>query len=152
MGFKFKPHWFNRAWFLKQVKANTVALISLCTALSGISYNTWLDHKNEINHNMRDAAFKILTDLGELQTVVNYEHFEHNNDRGNPIEGWKYVLVIRDLSRLLKPDAAKAGEVLFVEWQNHWDALGKDSNTEMLISNKIAQTRQAVLNTIDSLD
>ena len=67
-------------------------------------------------------------------------------------EGWKYVLVIRDLSRLLKPDAAKAGEVLFVEWQNHWDALGKDSNTEMLISNKIAQTRQAVLNTIDSLD
>ena len=53
-----------------------MALISLATAIVGISYNTWRDHQNEINDNMRNAAFVVLSDLGELQTIVNYAHFE----------------------------------------------------------------------------
>lgn len=152
MAFKFKPHWFNRAWFIKQVKANTVALISLVTALSGITYNTWRDHQNEVNDNMRNAAFVLLGDLGELQTIVNYAHFEHDVEHGNPIEGWKHVIMIRDLSRLLKPEAKKAGEMLYTNWQNNWESLDKDSKTELLISNQIINTRQAVLSTIDSLN
>jgi hypothetical protein len=148
----FKPHWFNHAWFLQQLKANLVALISLATAIVGISYNTWRDHQNEINDNMRNAAFVVLSDLGELQTIVNYAHFEVDNTRGNPIDGWKHVIMIRDLSRLLKPAAKQAGEALYVDWQNNWENLDKDNNTEMLISNKITATRQAVLSTIDSLE
>jgi hypothetical protein len=149
---KFKPHWFNRSWFIKQVKANLVALISLATAIVGISYNTWRDHQNEINDNMRNAAFVVLSDLGELQTVVNYAHFESDGVRGNPIDGWKHVIMIRDLSRLLKPDAALAGKQLYDDWQNNWESLDKDNSTELLISNKITATRQAVLSTIDSLE
>lgn len=148
----FKPHWFNRAWFIKQLKANLVALISLATAIVGISYNTWRDHQNEINDNMRNAAFVVLSDLGELQTIVNYAHFEDNNERGNPIDGWKHVIMIRDLSRLLKPEAMKAGEALYVDWQNNWENLDKESQTESLISKQITNTRQAVLSTIDSLE
>lgn len=129
-----------------------MALISLVTAISGITYNTWRDHQNEINDNMRNAAFVVLSDLGELQTIVNYSHFERNDERGNPIEGWKHVIMIRDLTRLLKPNAKRAGETLFLDWQTHWETVNSDNKTEALISEQITNTRQAVLSTIDSLD
>lgn len=152
---KLKPLWlskFTHGWFVSQLKTNTVALISLVTAISGVTYNTWRDSQNEINNNMRNAAFVVLSDLGELQTIVNYVHFDHDNEHGNPIEGWKHVIMIRDLSRLLKSDAQKAGETLYSNWQNNWEKIGEDSETEMLISNQITNTRQAVLSTIGTLD
>jgi hypothetical protein len=148
----FKRIWFNRAWFVKQLKANIVALISLVTAVVGLSYNSWRDHQNEINDNMRNAAFVVLSDLGELQTIVNYAHFEADNARGNPIDGWKHVIMIRDLSRLLKPEAKKAGETLYIHWQSNWQSLDQDKQTELLISSQITNTRKAVLSTIDSLE
>jgi hypothetical protein len=151
----FKPYWLskiNRGWLAAQLKMNAVALISLVTAITGVTYNTWRDHQNEINNNMRSAAFVVLSDLGELQTIVNYAHFEQNNAHGNPIEGWKHVIMIRDLSRLLRPEAKKAGEKLYVNWQNNWENLDVDSKTELLISSQITHTRQAVLSTIDSLN
>ncbi len=152
MAIKLKPLLLNRSWFVKQLKANLVALISLVTALVGLSYNSWRDHQNEINDNMRNAAFVVLSDLGELQTIVNYAHFEADNARGNPIDGWKHVIMIRDLSRLLKPEAKKSGEALYLHWQNHWQKLDQDTQTEWLISNQITRTRKAVLSTIDSLE
>lgn len=152
MAVKLKLQRFNRSWFVKQLKANLVALISLVTALTGLSYNTWRDHQNEINDNMRKAAFEVLTDLGELQSIVNYAHFEADNSRGNPIDGWKHVIMIRDLSRLLKPEAKKAGETLYVHWQTNWQNIDQDQKTELLISNQITSTRKAVLSTIDSLE
>ncbi len=157
MAIKFKPtlfsrSWFNRSWFVKQLKANLVALISLVTAVVGISYNSWRDHQNEINDNMRNAAFVVLSDLGELQTIVNYAHFEADNARGNPIDGWKHVIMIRDLSRLLKPEAKKAGETLYMHWQSDWQSIVHDKQAELLISRQITSTRKAVLSTIDSLE
>lgn len=152
---KHKPNWLsniNFAWILSQLKLNLVALISLATALVGVTYNTWRDHQNEINDNMRNAAFVVLGDLGELQTIVNYAHYQQDNERGNPIEGWKHVIMIRDLSRLLNPEAKKAGETLYAHWQKNWENLDNDEKTEMLISNQITNMRQAVLSTIDSLD
>ena len=147
-----RTHWFNRAWFVYQLKANLVALISLATALTGLSYNSWRNQQNEINDNMRNAAFVVLSDLGELQTIVNYAHFEADNARGNPIDGWKHVIMIRDLSRLLKPEAKKAGETLYIHWQTNWQNIDQDKKTEALISNQITSTRKAVLSTIDSLE
>jgi conjugal transfer/entry exclusion protein len=152
MTVKLKTRRFNRAWLVNQLKTNLVALISLVTALAGLSYNSWRNHQNEINNNMRNAAFVVLSDLGELQTIVNYAHFESDNARGNPIDGWKHVIMVRDLSRLLKPDAKKAGETLYVQWQSNWQNIDQDKKTESLISNQIASTRKAVLSTIDSLE
>ena len=54
---------FSKAWFVNQLKINSVALISLLTALSGFSYNAWRDHQNELNQNMRAAAFEVLRPL-----------------------------------------------------------------------------------------
>jgi hypothetical protein len=143
-----KPHFPQ---FSKQIKTNLVAIISLFTALSGLFYNSWRDHRNELNENRRNAAFEVLKNLGELQTIVNYAHFKADNERGNPIEGWKYVLLVRDLSRLLPPTNLQQGDKLYITWQQHWENLQTNSASEQQISTHIASTRAGVLKTIDEL-
>ncbi len=138
--------------FLNQIKTNMVAIISLATALSGLLYNNWRDHQNELNNNMRVAAFQVLKDLGELQTIVNYAHFESDSVRGNPIEGWKYAIQVRDLSRLLNKQSAQQGQTLYLTWEQDWEGLNKGAITEQRISKQIAATRTSVLQTIDALD
>lgn len=141
-----------RSMLFQQFKLNIVAVISLVTALSGLLYNNWRDHQNEMNQNMRDAAFEVLKDLGELQTIVNYAHFSSDHEHGNPIEGWKHAIQVRDLSRLLNAESAQKGEQLFVLWENNWEAITKDSASEQRISERIAQMRVAVLQSIEKLD
>ncbi|HSR02740.1 MAG TPA: hypothetical protein VLM20_08095, partial [Methylophilaceae bacterium] len=96
---------------------HSVAVVSLITAIAGLSYNAWQANQNEINQNMRIAAFEVLKNLGELQTVVNYAHFSKDKSRGNPIDGWKHVLMVRDLSHLLEMTAQKESQLLYDKWQ-----------------------------------
>lgn len=135
----------------QQIKTNIVAIISLLTALSGLFYNSWRDHQNELNQNHRNAAFEVLKNLGELQTIVNYAHFKADNQRGNPIEGWKYVLLVRDLSRLLPQTNMQHGDKLYIAWQQHWETLQTNSASEQQISTRIASARADVLHTIEDL-
>jgi hypothetical protein len=135
----------------QQIKTNIVAIISLLTALSGLFYNSWRDHQNELNQNHRNAAFEVLKNLGELQTIVNYAHFKADNQRGNPIEGWKYVLLVRDLSRLLPQTNMQHGDKLYITWQQHWETLQTNSASEQQISTRIASARADVLHTIEDL-
>lgn len=136
----------------QQLKQHTVALISLVTALSGLLYNNWRDHQNELNHTMRNAAFEVLKDLGELQTIVNYAHYDEDAARGNPIEGWKYAVQVRDLSHLLSPDSQFQGTQLYQVWQHDWSTLSNDIASEQRISQQIATTRTAVLQTINAIE
>lgn len=133
------------------IKPHIVAIISLLTALSGLYYNSWRDHQNEINQNHRDAAFEVLKNLGELQSIVNYAHYQTDNERGNPIEGWKHVLLVRDLSHLLPHSNMQQGEQLYLAWQQHWEHLQTNSTSEQHISNRIASARTDVLHTIATL-
>ena len=142
----------SHQWFVNQIKLNSVAIVSLLTAILGLSYNAWQGHKNEMNQNMRVASFEVLTNLGELQTVVNYVHYSDDKSRGQPIEGWKHVMMVRDLSRLLNPEASKQGQLLFMEWQQNWDKLEIDGQVEIHLSAQISKTRQAVLDNIDALE
>ena len=135
----------------QQLKNNTVALISLITALSGVFYDTWRDHRNELNENTRNAAFEVLKNLGELQTIVNYAHFAVNTDRGNPIEGWKYVLLVRDLSHLLPQTNMQQSDTLYYTWQQDWETLQTNAKSEQNISHSIAKARAEALNTIEHL-
>lgn len=136
----------------QQVKTHAVALISLMTALSGLFYNNWRDHQNERNHNMRNAAFEVLKDLGELQTIVNYAHYDDDATKGNPIEGWKYAIQVRDLSHLLSPHSQLQGKQLYVVWPRDWAALGQDQLSEQRISQQISVTRDTVLATIHAIE
>lgn len=142
----------SHQWLVNQIKLNSVAIVSLLTAILGLSYNAWQGHNNEINQNMRVASFEVLTNLGELQTVVNYVHYSDDKSRGQPIEGWKHVMMVRDLSRLLNPEASKQGKLLFMEWQQNWDKLEIDGQVEIHLSAQISKTRQAVLDNIDALE
>lgn len=135
----------------RQIQANLVAIISLVTALSGVFYDTWRDHRNELNENRRNAAFEVLKNLGELQTIVNYAHFKMDSERGNPIEGWKYVLLIRDLTRLLPEQDSRQGNFLYTTWQQHWVDLESNQASEKMISDQISIARTNVLATITDL-
>jgi len=135
----------------QQIKTHLVAIISLLTALSGLFYNSWRDHQNEINQNQRNAAFEVLKNLGELQTIVNYAHYKADTERGNPIEGWKYVLLVRDLTRLLPHTNMQQGDQLYLAWQQDWENLQNNSTSEQRISTQIANARADVLHTIETL-
>lgn len=139
---------YERGW-IRQLSKHSVALVSLMTAIVGLSYNAWQANQNEINQNMRVAAFEVLKNLGELQTVVNYAHFSGDKIRGNPIEGWKHVSMVRDLSYLLKPVAKKESQYLYDTWQKDWELIASNQQIEKQISIQIAKTREAVLSTID---
>jgi hypothetical protein len=141
----------KKTQFFKQIQTNSVAIISLITALSGLFYNNWRDHQNEINQNTRNAAFEVLKSLGELQTVVNYAHFKADNQNGNPIEGWKHMLFVRDLSHILPKNNRQQGELLYAVWAKNWDTLQTNSTSEQQISAQIAAARSSVLLTIDDL-
>lgn len=143
---------FNWTWLSKQLIAHSVAVVSLITAIAGLSYNAWQANQNEINQNMRIAAFEVLKNLGELQTVVNYAHFSGDKSRGNPIEGWKHVTMVRDLSHLLKPAAKAESQVLYNAWQANWEQIELNPIIEEQISSQITKTRQTVLSTIDALE
>lgn len=153
--FRFKPKYkanvkfFERGW-VKQLLKHSVAVVSLITAIVGLSYNSWQANQNEINQNMRIAAFEVLKNLGELQTVVNYAHFSGDKLRGNPIEGWKHVTMVRDLSHLLKSSAKKESQYLYDAWQKDWEQIETNQQIEKHISEQIAKTREAVLSTIDA--
>jgi hypothetical protein len=140
-----------RHTFKQQIKTNLVAIISLMTAVGGFSYNNWRDHQNELNQNIRNAAFVVLKDLGELQTIINYAHFEPSNTRGNPIDGWKHAVNIRDLSRLLPKSSMQESAKLYNVWEQEWESLDYKSESEERISQQIARARANVLESIDNL-
>lgn len=142
----------SKGWIADQLKFHSVAIVSLFTAIFGFTYNGWQDHQNEINQNMRVASFEVLKNLGDLQTVVNYAYFSDDKARGHPIDGWKHVTMVRDLSRLLKPGATEEGQMLYVAWEQDWESLNIDKQAEHRISTQIAKTRKSVLSTIDKLE
>lgn len=138
--------------FVKQIQVNLVAIISLLTALGGLSYNNWRNYQNELNQNMRIAAFEVLRDLGALQSIVNFAHYEQDKTRGSTVEGWGHVVLIRDVSQLLTTEAGTDGRRLYDAWDHHWQGLGKADESEAVISEEIARTRATVLATIAQLD
>ncbi len=146
---KAKIKFSERGW-VKQLLKHSVAVVSLIAAIVGLSYNSWQANQNEINQNMRIAAFEVLKNLGELQTVVNYAHYSGDKIRGNPIEGWKHVTMVRDLSHLLKQKAKKESQLLYNAWEKNWESIEADTQTEKEISQQIAKTREAVLSNIDA--
>jgi len=144
-----KVKFSDRSW-VQQLLKHSVAIVSLITAIAGFSYNAWQNNQNDINQNMRFAAFEMLKNLGELQTVVNYAHYSEDKSRGNPIEGWKHVKMVHDLSHLLKPNVKTQSQLLYSLWQKNWDQIDDSQKVEQQVSDQITKTREAVLSTIDA--
>lgn len=137
---------------IQQIRNNLVAIISLVVALSSLSYNTWRNELTEENRNIRVAGFEALKSLGELQTIVDFGHYENNTASGSPIEGWGRVLLVRDLADIIKGPVPDKAQKLFATWQANWEGIGNDQSRVVRITADIEETRQSVQTVINALD
>jgi hypothetical protein len=132
-----------------QLRRHSVALISLFVAVSSLGYNTWRNEKTEDNRNVRSAGVEMLLQLGELDRIVFFSHYDMDEVRGSPRSGWAYVLTIRDLGRLTP--AMESAEAVMQVWQANWSALGEDDASATAISDSIDRAREDVLQVLASL-
>ena len=142
----------DRVRFRDQLQRNSVALISLVIAISSLAYNTWRNEASEHNRNQRLVSMEVLRNVGELQQVVYFRHWDQDTDRGNPRAGWALVLTIRDLSQVLDADVPDSGDRLWAVWDANWQGLGRDSQDYERIIDALTAVRadaQALLQSLD---
>ena len=153
---------------LRQIRENAVALISLLTAVIALSYNTWRNETSESQRNIRQASFRVLESLGELQEVADYRYYYfpyENNQLGEGelrLRGYGSVTMVRDLMNLMPPPAPAASDELFRLWNEHVNALAEltgegqhteDAKTaEKELAVAIKQAREAVTQVLQKLD
>lgn len=129
-----------------------VAFVSLFVALSGLGYNTWRNETTEAHRNVRQAAFVVFEQLGELQQVVDQRYYAGKVSDVNRIAGWGKVTLIRDMSMLVSPGASRQAMRLFDTWQGQLDLLDRGQPAaEREISSAIAGVREQVLRDLEEL-
>ena len=131
--------------FREQLRSNLVALISLVVALTGFGYATWRNERTELNRNLRVAGFELISEVGSLQQVVFYAHYQPGDTRGDPRMGWADVLTIVDLAALMPADVARDARALNETWQADWSGLGDDPEAHRRIDMSIDKVRQTTL-------
>lgn len=133
-----------------QFRFHSVAIISLLTAIVGVSFNIVQTRWIEENATKRDATFESLLALGELQEIVHFAHFKKDFEAGDPIAGWSRVLMVNDLAMLLQPENSEHCRNLKVVWQAHFDSLDEPAS-EQAISDAIKLAREEVLSVLQTL-
>lgn len=136
----------------EQVRTNAVALISLVVALVALGYSTWRNEITERNRNLRTAGFELLAEIGSLQQVVFYAHFNAGDARGDARMGWADVLTIEDLAALMPPEVGRDAAALRETWQSGWTGLGTRDEDHRRIDAAIDRLRQTTLATLRVLD
>ncbi len=128
-----------------QIKNNFIALLSLAIAISALYYNTWRNEQTEKNRNTRTAAFEVLKELGDLQVVINYGHYQPNSMMGNSYLGWSHVARISDLSQLLPSPIPTQVKMLIDVWGNNWTKIKTNEEAVDKVSKEIDHSRESVL-------
>ena len=137
----------------EQLRANSLALISLFVAFSALAYNTWRNEVTETNRNIRASGFEMLVHIGELQRITYLAHYDQDPVAGNPRKGWVEVLVLRDLARLMPASAQRRSEALHDTWSQNWDGLGSDDDLAVAaIDNAINDLRLEIVVVLDGLE
>ena len=138
---------------LKQIKNNTVALVSIFIAVTSLSYNTWRNEKTEDNRNQRYAAFETLLKINELQQLVFHNYYDKDTEiKGNPRTGWTYVLTINDFSRLLHEPLPSSCSQLQQIWDDNWKDISTNQASVDAILAGIDQVRSDVLLLLKNLE
>lgn len=143
----------NIVRFREQLQRNAVALISLVIAISSLGYNTWRNEASEHNRNQRLVSIEVLRNLGELQQVVYYRHWDMDaQNKGNPLTGWALVLTIKDLSQVLNGDVPASATALWEVWDKDWEGLGPDRDSYDRIIDALGTVRKDTHALLRSLD
>jgi hypothetical protein len=137
--------------FLKSLRMNLVALISLLLSLSTLSYTAWRHQISEANTTTRVAAFEILRTAGALQSVVDFAHYEMDKQTGHPIKGWEDVLYLRDMAALMSPAVMLRTEQLRTVWNDDWDTLATDEAATQRVTRAIEALRSEVRGQLQTL-
>lgn len=133
-----------------QFRFHSVALISLLTAILGVSFNIVQTRWIEENATRRDATFESLLALGELQEIVHFAHFKMDKEAGDPIAGWSRVLMVNDLAMLLQPENSTHCRQLKAVWQQHFQTLER-AESEQAVSEAIRLAREETLMVLQTL-
>lgn len=136
----------------EQLRRHSVALISLVVALSSLGYNTWRNERTEANRNIRTAGIELLLKLGELEQTVFFIVYDTESDRGNPREGWAYILTAQDLAELTEEPAISSTKILLDIWRENWSRIDRDKDAAQQISSAIDQARKDMLSVLAGLD
>jgi hypothetical protein len=152
----------------EQIRSNSVALISLSVAFIALSYNTWRNETTESQRNIRQAAFRVLESLGELQEVADYRYYyfpgekSHGREGELRLRGYGSVTMVRDLMNLMPAPAPEASDNLFRLWNEHVNALAEldgdgfhsvaAKTAEKELATAIRQARGAVIEVLKTLD
>ncbi len=152
----------------EQIHSNLVALISILVAFITLSYNTWRNETTESQRNVRQASFRVLENLGELQEVADYRYYyfpfevSHNREGELRLRGYGSVTMVRDLMNLMPPPAPVASDNLYQLWNQHVNALeeldevGLHSDVavtaEEELTAAIERARRAVIDVLNTLD
>lgn len=122
--------------FRESVRRNAVALISLALAMTSLGYTAWRNETNEIQRNHREAAFRILIEVGEMREVVLTRRYfltpaDRPSERMIPmpdswVAGWSRATMVRDISAILPEPIPAQGQQLFDRWSERAGDLHAD--------------------------
>ena len=136
---------------LNQLRNNSVAIISLVVALSGLGYNTWRNESTEANKNVRDAGLFMMKEITKLQEVVFYARYD-DDERGDVKTGWVHVLAIKDISYAMPDSVQKSAENLSQVWSEHSNGLSAEQIASyQAVDESIDAIKAQIVNSIRDL-
>lgn len=127
------------------IQRNLLAIISLLFALISLSYNTWRNETTARNENLREASFRVLTELAELQVLTDHLTYGQSESKGDVIDGWTKVRFIHDLSTLVGPGVENAAAELGSVWADNVASLSSSEAANKLVSTSIQSLRVQTL-------
>lgn len=137
---------------INQLRRNSVAIISLVVALSGLGYNTWRNEESEANRNIRDAGLFMMKELAHLQEVVLYARYDREDERGDLKTGWSHVLAVKDISYAMPADVQDSAAMLVEVWSKHsGDIVSEQQNGYQAIDQAIDEVKQEIVLAINAL-
>lgn len=138
----------DRQEIIKQLRSNTVAIITLIMAATSLGYNTWRNERTESNRTTRVAAFDLLKNLGQLQVIVNESFYGKSTD---PMMGWGYISLISDLAQILPSPIDQQVDQLVTIWKANWRELKTNEESVDKITEQIDKIRMVVREQLHSL-
>ena len=120
----------KRLTLKEQFRRNTVALISLAVAITGLGYNTWRNEASEHNRNQRLVSIQILIMLGEFQQVVLDRGWGSETDAERAHrKGWALSRTIRDIAMVAEGGVTESAEQLYGVWERQSGVLRPSEDT-----------------------
>lgn len=133
------------------IQQNLLSIISLLFALTSLSYNTWRNESSARNENLREAGFRVLTELAELQVLTDHITYGGEASKGDVIKGWAKVRFICDLSVIVTPELELVAKNLLVNWAENVGALEHEEPANKFISASIQTVRDQTVRQLAQL-